>query len=135
MSFYRITDAKKGDKFYESEYGRTIYGEVITEPKTEGKYLSFEAKMSDGRTVIYGGDLENSAYWPTIVQVDEWPAQSKEQSKHEHKWQFLQTTYEYPVGYSGTEMAVEFAYFTCHGCLEAQKRVVKPAQSKSEKEK
>jgi hypothetical protein len=51
--------------------------------------------------------------------------------KHEHEWQFLQTLHEYPIGYSGTGMAVEYAYFTCHSCLTTQKRVVtKPNQSK-----
>jgi hypothetical protein len=70
---YNITKAKLGDKFFESEYGQTIYGEVISEPKTEGEYLSFEAKMSDGRTVTYGGSLSNSAYWPTIYKIDKWP--------------------------------------------------------------
>lgn len=70
---YNIKKAKLGDKFYESEYGTTVYGEVITEPKVEDGYLSFEAKMSDGRTVVYGGALDNSAYWPTIWKVEPTP--------------------------------------------------------------
>lgn len=70
---YDISKAKLGDKFYESEYGTTIYGEVITEPKTVNGYIMFEAKMSDGREVQYGGAVGNSAYWPTIVKINEWP--------------------------------------------------------------
>jgi hypothetical protein len=69
---YNIKKAKLGDKFYESEYGSTIYGEVITEPEIVNGYIMFEAKMSDGREIQYGGAVDNSAYWPTIVKVDEW---------------------------------------------------------------
>lgn len=70
---YALDKAELGDHFLESEYGSTIYGTVITEPEERDGYLSFEAKMSDGRTVRYGGSLENRAYWPTIVGIRELP--------------------------------------------------------------
>lgn len=67
---YSIEKARLGDKFLESEYGQTIYGEVITEPITsKDGYISFDAKMSDGRVVTYGGPLNSSTYWPKIVKV------------------------------------------------------------------
>lgn len=45
-------------------------------------------------------------------------------SKHIHEWEFLQTTYQYPVGYTGTAMPVEYAYFVCALCERVEKRQV-----------
>lgn len=45
--------------------------------------------------------------------------------KHKHKYKLQSTQYQYPVGMSGTAMAVEYAYLMCEECFEVIKKEVK----------
>lgn len=45
--------------------------------------------------------------------------------KHKHNFKLQSTQYQYPVGYSGTVTAVEYAYLMCDSCWEVVKKEVK----------
>jgi hypothetical protein len=44
--------------------------------------------------------------------------------KHNHKLQFLHTSWEYPSGLTGTTTAVEYAYLWCDRCKNVIKKEV-----------
>lgn len=48
----------------------------------------------------------------------------KKLKEHKHHWQFVASTYEYPMGISGTVGAIEYAYLLCQ-CSEIKKVKVK----------
>jgi hypothetical protein len=69
---------KKGDRFVESEYGRVLFGTVLTKPRVQNELLIFKAAMSDGRTVDYAFHQRITAYNPRL-----WPVQMYEGIYHE----------------------------------------------------
>lgn len=73
MTTKDLLQLKKGDMFWESEYGITLEGTIISKPvKHRGGSLTFDALMSDGKTVGYGFSTEGTtAYNPDIHYMSE----------------------------------------------------------------
>jgi hypothetical protein len=48
----------------------------------------------------------------------------KKNEEHIHKWELQSTSYQFPLGTSGTSVAVEYAYLLCQ-CGEVRKVKIK----------